>query len=234
MTNLCALMAIHPTVTWAVASGSGSISSTGNYTAPYASVTATVTATSGNAISSPATINVTDAAPTVATAAAASPSPVTGTTTNLTVLGADTDGGGEANLTYVWTTTGTPPAAVSFSANGTNAAKNTTATFTAAGTYDFLATITDLGGQSTTSAISVTVNQSFTGIAVSPATISLGSSATQQFTATANDQFGAAMASQPTFTWAVASGVGSIDASGGLYTASYASARRRSPLPAAA
>ncbi len=54
------------------------------------------------------------------------------------MLGADD--GGEANLTYTWATTGTPPAAVTFSANGTNAAKNTTATFTKAGTYTFQVT----------------------------------------------------------------------------------------------
>src|SRR5258706_14104054 len=54
-------------------------------------------------------------APTIAIAAAASPSPVTSTTSNLSVLGADDDG--EANLTYTWATTGTPPASVSFSSN---------------------------------------------------------------------------------------------------------------------
>ena len=42
--------------------------------------------------------------PTVATAAAASPSTVTGTTTALSVLGADD--GGEANLKYTWTVMG--------------------------------------------------------------------------------------------------------------------------------
>jgi autotransporter-associated beta strand protein len=218
-----AVMVIHPSITWAVASGGGSITNTGGYTAPYASGTATVTATCGTATSSPATVTVTDAVPTVATAAAASPSPVTGMTTSLSVLGADSDGGGEPSLTYTWSTTGTPPAAVSFSANGTNAAKNTTATFTAAGTYNFLVTITDLGGQSTTSAVAVTVNQTTTSISVSPSAPSLASGATQQFTATAYDQFGAALSSQPTFTWAVASGAGSIDNSSGLYTASYAS-----------
>jgi hypothetical protein len=40
------------------------------------------------------------------------------------VLGADD--AGEANLTHTWATTGTPPAEVTFSANGTNAAKATT------------------------------------------------------------------------------------------------------------
>ncbi len=97
-----------------------------------------------------------NAVPTVATAAAASPSPVNGASTALSVLGADD--GGESNLTYTWTTTGTPPAPVSFSANGTNAAKNTTATFTATGTYNFLVAITDAGGLSITSPVTVTVN----------------------------------------------------------------------------
>ena len=81
--------------------------------------------------------------PTVATAASASPSPVTGTTCNLSVLGADVSG--ESNLTYTWATTGTPPAAVNFSANGSNAAKNTTATFSKAGNYSFQVTIADAG-----------------------------------------------------------------------------------------
>ena len=44
---------------------------------------------------------------------------------HLTVLGADD--GGEANLTYTWSPTG--PAPLTFSANGTNASKNTTAIF---------------------------------------------------------------------------------------------------------
>ena len=103
----------------------------------------------------------------MATAAAASPNPVTGTTCNLSVLGADD--AGESNLTYTWSTTGTPPAAVSFSANGSNAAKNTTATFTAAGNYSFQVTITDPGGLTATSSVNVTVNQTLTAIAVSPA-----------------------------------------------------------------
>ena len=68
---------------------------------------------------------------------------MTGTTTNLSVLGADD--GGEANLTYTWTTTGNPPAVVTFGANGTNASKSTTATFAKAGSYSFQVTIKDAG-----------------------------------------------------------------------------------------
>ncbi|HEX4054741.1 MAG TPA: LamG-like jellyroll fold domain-containing protein [Tepidisphaeraceae bacterium] len=94
-----------------------------------------------------------DAAPTVATAAAATPSPVTGATANLSVLGADD--AGESTLTYTWSATG--PAAVNFSANHSNAAKNTTVTFDEAGTYNFLVTIANALGGTTTSAVSVTV-----------------------------------------------------------------------------
>ena len=73
------------------------------------------------------------AGPTITKAAAATPSPVTGKTTALSV--AATDPAGNAGLTFTWATTGTPPAPVAFSANGTNAAANTTATFSKAGSY---------------------------------------------------------------------------------------------------
>jgi subtilisin family serine protease len=154
-------------------------------------------------------------APTVATAAAASPSPATGTTTALSVLGADD--GGEPALTYTWSTTGTPPAAVTFSANGTNAAKNTTATFTKAGSYSFQVVIKDAGNQTVTSPVSVTVSQTLTSVAVTPGTASVATSATQQFSASGRDQFGTALTAQPTFTWTVAGG-GTISTSG-LFTA---------------
>ncbi|MGH7143853.1 MAG: PKD domain-containing protein, partial [Planctomycetota bacterium] len=57
--------------------------------------------------------------PTVATAPAATPNPVTGTTTALSVLGADD--GGEPALVYTWSSVG--PAGVTFNVNGTNASK---------------------------------------------------------------------------------------------------------------
>ena len=158
--------------------------------------------------------NAVNQAPTVATVASATPNPVTGTTTNLSVLGADDAGG--SNLTYTWATTGTPPAAVNFSDNGTNGAKNTTATFSMAGSYSFTVTITDAGGLSTTSTVDVTVDQTLTAITVSPATASLTGGGTQQFTATGTDQFGVVLATQPTFTWGTTAGTISA---GGLLTA---------------
>jgi PKD repeat protein len=154
-------------------------------------------------------------APTVATAAKAAPSPATGATTVLSVLG--TDDGGEANLTYTWATTGTPPAAVAFSPNGTNAAKNTTATFTKAGSYSFQVTIKDAGNLTVTSSVNVTVNQTLTTVTASPASASVATGAAQQFAAVAKDQFNANLTTQPAFSW-TASGGGTISSSG-LFTA---------------
>ena len=82
-------------------------------------------------------------------------------------------------------------------------------------------TITDGGGLSTTSSVSVTVSQTLTGIAVTPAVPTLASHAREQFTATPGfDQFGNAMGLGST-TWTATAG--SIDTSG-LFTAPYASA----------
>lgn len=97
------------------------------------------------------------AAPTVASAAAASPNPVAATRVQLSVLGANA--GGENNLLYQWSSTGSP--APVFSANGSNLAKNTVATFSKAGSYPFLVTITNPAGLSVTSAVNVTVEQTF-------------------------------------------------------------------------
>ena len=127
------------------------------------------------------------------------------------MLGADD--GGEANLTYTWATTGTPPAAVTFSANGTNAAKNVVATFAKAGTYSFRVTITDQGNLTVTSTASVTVNPTLTSISVAPSSATVSTGATQPFTATAADQFSAALAPQPSFTWTVSAG-GTITTAG--------------------
>ena len=154
--------------------------------------------------------------PTVITDASATPNPVSGTTTNLSVLG--DDDGGEPNLTYAWATTGTPPAAVTFSPNGGNTAKNTTATFTKAGAYNLQVTISDVGGRTATSAAPVTVNQTLASIVVTPATATLLLNGTQQFTATARDQFGVALTTPPAITWSVTNGPGSVSATG-LYMA---------------
>ena len=159
--------------------------------------------------------------PTVAHAAAAATNPVTGTSVALSVLGADANG--ESHLTYSWTATTVPSgaAAPTYSANRTNAAKNTTATFTAAGSYVFQVTITNEYGLTVTSSVNVTVNQTPSGaLAVFPADPTLLPSQTCQMQAFNTDQFGTPIAGSLTAAWSVSpsSGAGTITA-GGLYTA---------------
>ncbi len=153
-------------------------------------------------------VTVSKVAPTVVSATA-TPVTVTGSTASLSVLGADDHG--EPNLDYQWTAQG--PAAVTFSANGTNAAKSSIATFTKAGSYTLTATITDSSGLTATTTVNVTVAQTLTVIAVSPATASVVAGTTRQFSASATDQFGNPLTTQPSFTWAVTGG-GSITTTG--------------------
>ena len=148
----------------------------GNFTGTFSAallsggegVTATATDASGNTSQFGASF-VVNAAPTVATPTAA-PSLVTGTTTALSVLGADD--GGESHLTYTWAAVGPTPAPVTFSPNGTTA-RNTTATFTVAGNYNFQVTITDEGEVFHHLHRSVTVQLTLTTVVVTPGTTSL-------------------------------------------------------------
>jgi uncharacterized repeat protein (TIGR03803 family) len=211
-------MAVQPTFVWSLASGSvGSVSLAGLYRSGTVPGSAAVKAKSGTVMGTCA-VTLNPAPVTVETPASATPNPVTGTTTALSALGAYAGAGGAGILTYTWSSTG--PAAVTYSANGTNAARSSTATFTEAGSYNFTVTIAG-PYSSATSSVTVTVNQTLTLITVSPGpTVTLGPPLpqTQQFTATALDQFGAALVTQPSFTWSVApGGVGSITVSGGLY-----------------
>jgi subtilase family serine protease len=155
--------------------------------------------------------------PWVVNAASATPSPVTGTTTSLSVLGDDS--AGASSLTYTWSVLSAPTGvqAPTFSVNASNAAQNTVATFYAAGTYTFEATITDTSGLSTTSDVTVTVNQTLTSVTVSPGSVTLSDGNTQQFSASGKDQFGHAMSTQPAFTWTITSGAGTLNNTG-LYT----------------
>jgi alpha-L-arabinofuranosidase len=164
-----------------------------------------------------------DTVPTIDTPAAASPATVTGATASLSVLGNDPTG--ESNLTYTWSTTGTPPAAVTFSVNGsnngTNAAKNAIATFYKAGTYNLSVAITNTLGLTVYSTVSVTVNQTLTGTnaTISPAATTVAPGGSTQFDVYGTDQFGDAIATPiSSITWSVYSG-GGVVTSSGLYTA---------------
>ncbi|MFM7837678.1 MAG: fibronectin type III domain-containing protein, partial [Planctomycetaceae bacterium] len=78
-------------------------------------------------------------------------------------------------------------------------------------------TISD-GSLNTSSDVTVTVSQTLTSITVTPVTVTINTGTTKQFAATAKDQFGNALVSQPAFVWSVSSGGGSIS-SAGLFTA---------------
>ena len=211
--------------TWSKLSGPGNVTFGANGTAAANNSSATfdalgsyslrVTVSNGSSIAiGDVTVTVDSAGnqpPTVATAANASPNPVTGTTTNLSVLGADD--GGESNLTYTWSATFVPSGASApiFSINGTNAAKNTTATFSKMGAYTLMCTMKDVGGLTVTSSVNVTVNATLTTIVVTPTSAVVLSGQSQNFVATAQDQFSNPMAAS--LTWS-ASGGGTIDANG--------------------
>jgi hypothetical protein len=160
--------------------------------------------------------------PTVTAPASALANPVIGTTTGLSVRG--NDNAGASSLTYTWSVLSEPAGArtPTFSANGTNAAQNTTATFYQAGIYTFQATLIDPSGQAATSDVTVTVNQTLTSVAVTPGSVGVANGGSVQFTATARDQFGNGMRVQPAWTWTLA-GAGAL-ASNGVYTAPSAGA----------
>ncbi len=216
-----AVLTSQPLFTWSVVGG-GSISSSGLYTAPFAAATATVTATNGS-VSGNASLTVVSAnqSPTIVTAPVASPNPIGGTSTNVSVSANDDEG--EANLVYTWITTAKPVGAADpiFSDNGTNSAKNATATFSQAGDYSFSVQVTDAQNASVSAAVSVSVTQTATSLILSPANVTLAGGASQSFVASVLDQFAQALLSQPAISWTL-SGVGSLDANGN-YTASESS-----------
>lgn len=210
------LLSTQPSFNWLVASGPGSVSSAGLYTAPTSSTGTAVVkaiATVGSvSVSGSATVTVSGKAPVISNISA-SPSTVTGTTTTLSVTATDPSGG---KLSYAWSVVSQPTGAPtpSFSA-GT--AASTRATFYAAGSYTFRVVVTSsVSGAQTSATVSVTVAQTLTRVTLSPALVSLNDGASQQFTAYAYDQFLNPMTT--TFTWSKASGGGTLTSSG-LYTA---------------
>jgi len=150
--------------------------------------------------------------PTVATAAAANPSPVTGTSTALSVLGAE--GGTDTGLIYIWQNGIPGSTPVVYSGESTNTAKNTTANFFRAGAYNFTSLIIDPLGLSVSSVVAVTVQQTPTSIVVSPAStpvVPVGFS--EQFSAAATDQFGNSISS-PSLNWSITGSGNTISSSG--------------------
>ena len=202
----------------------GSTPESTNFTLPIGVPpnTYAVTVVANGVASSPVSLTIptvgNDPAPTIVTPAVAAPDSGSATSARLLVLGADH--AGEANLTYTWAAKSVPGGAIfpSFSDNGTNAAKNDTVTFYQSGAYTLQATITNHAGLSSTSTVTVVVDQLASSVVISPAPADVGRNASQQFSAVALDQFGAELGVQPDFTWSLDSGSGTLSSTG-LYTA---------------
>ncbi len=153
--------------------------------------------------------NVGNTAPTVATTARlVNGTDVRSQSASVSVLGADN--AGESRLTYTWAATAFPSGGtVSFAANGTNAAKQSTATFNKPGTYSLRVTIRDEAGLTTTSTLQVNVVATLTslkledstGAILNPSITHNVTGRTQTVRVTGLDQFGTAMASTATPTW---------------------------------
>ena len=122
-----------PVFAWSLVSGIGSINSfTGVYTAPGEAGSAVVKASLGSLFGT-ASVTALRLRPARRSPARPrrAPNPVAGTTTDLSVTAADP--AGASSLTYTWSAISPLPAGVVFSVNGTNAASQTTATFSRAG-----------------------------------------------------------------------------------------------------
>ena len=132
---------------------------------------------------------------------AASASPVFGTSVDVSALG--TDPLGESALTYTWSADG--PAPVAFTPNGTNAAKNSTATVTAPGSYHMTATLTDTRGFTATRDAYFQVWQRVNRFAATPSTLDVATGEQATVAIDGRDQFGAPYWGG-NFNWSLVSG----------------------------
>lgn len=211
------LLSPQPAFTWSVASGPGSISSSGLYKAPPSgSGTALIQAAATvNGVTVPGTVPVTLAAalPPVISQISATPTQANGKTYTLKVLASNPAGGA---LTYAWSVLSLPSGARA-PAFGSKGSSSSGVTFYQAGTYIFQVQVTNRSGLSTTATVSVTINPILASIAVTPNSVTVKHGTTQQFIVIAYDQFHNPLADPPLITWSL-SGLGTID-SNGLYTA---------------
>jgi subtilase family serine protease len=210
-----------PTVSWSIVSGLGGITSAGLYSAPASGAGASkvgVTAAE-NGVSVSSSTNVTYAPGPAISGLAANPNPVTGTGAGLSAQVADPNAG---SLTYTWSEVSGPagaPAVAFTPPTGSTApgAVSANAAFGAAGSYVLELSVTDGLGLSASSTVGVAVSQAFTSVVVSPTSVGVQDGGQAQFSAVADDQFGAPLSVQPTFGWAVV-GLGAISSTG-VYTA---------------
>jgi hypothetical protein len=209
-------MVPQPNLTWALTSGSGAVSSQGRYVTPVSgSGTATLTASATvNNITVSGTASVSYLPGPFITQLTGVLDPATGTTADLSAQVSDPNPG---TLTCTWSVIGEPVGAPAPAITAPGS-MSTTVTFFQAGAYEFYFRVVDGTSLSDSGSVSVTVNPTLTSIALSPATAALVAGVQQQLAATALDQFGNALTSQPALTWSVVGGAGTVDATG-LYTA---------------
>jgi uncharacterized protein (TIGR03382 family) len=176
------------------------------------STTLAITVSAGSGANNP--VITVPAALTSLDGGSASPTQVTEISTGVSVTAQD-DGPGEAGLSYTWSATG--PAPVSFSPNGSNAAKLSKATFSLDGAYVLTVTIRDGLNNATTGTINATVVPTYAFLRQTPVVASVAPGGKIQFTASQRDQFDRVLAVQQPVTWSVPFG-GSVDTNG-LFTA---------------
>jgi rhamnogalacturonan endolyase len=148
--------------------------------------------------------------PTLTSVSALAPT-VAGTSVVLTATA--TDDGGESALTYTWAMT-SGPAGVAFAINGSNLAKQTTAVFSAMGSYLLTVTATDAEGRSVSRDVSIAVVQTPSGLEIPVVPVLTAADGRQRIPAWVVDQFGDPLASQAGVAWSLVAGSGSIDANG--------------------
>lgn len=153
-------------------------------------------------------------APYIYSPAFAPAAPVKTVSAALNVVAGDDSG----QLTYTWSLLSGPAnmAEPTFdSRNGTSTGNNVSVTFYGIGTYTLRALIVDAAGLSRISDVTVQVVPTLTSLGVTPASSSVAPGATQAFSVSGLDQFGAPMTS-PAVNWSASAG--SITAAG-LFTA---------------
>ena len=195
-------------VTWAVTGTCGAITPTGRFTASEAGqcdVQATVGGITGTAV---VTV-VVGPIPRILSGPTVTPSPVDGSKAQGTVEAVDDDG--EPALKYTWSAMN-PPALVTFTPNGTNAAKATVITFAGVGRYLLRVDVADARDNVAAEFVTVEVRQGLASLVVSPASPTLAPGAAQAFSVAGRDFAGAGVAGLPPCTWSATGGT--IDASG--------------------
>jgi hypothetical protein len=163
---------------------------------------------------SPSTLTVNSAPPTIVNPLMQMTS--SGKSVNLKILGSDSTTETDAGMTYLWSLISAPVGSKPpvFADNGTHTAKRTTVAFSKAGNYRLQCVATDTQGLSVSTTQLITITQIAKSLKLSPHVMVLQRGTQQQYSGMVLDQFGHALRLQPTLSFSVKSGVGSITIAG--------------------